>query len=142
MAAAGKHVALVTGASKAVPLEFPELAVQRVHVPEAIDVLRSTPFGAIEAVARGYLSWLASLAAAHASELARAMAAEDSAAARVQARSASRRSSVAPRSPSSTAAAHRHTAAIFASSTAASAFSFICTASMPDWNTTTNALSE
>ena len=33
--------ALVTGASKAIPLEFPELSVQRVHVPEGIDLLRS-----------------------------------------------------------------------------------------------------
>ena len=61
--------ALVAGASKAVPLEFPEIMVQRVHMPPAIDLLQSGgAFGGIEAMSRAYLTWIATIAATHLSE--------------------------------------------------------------------------
>jgi acyl carrier protein/NAD(P)-dependent dehydrogenase (short-subunit alcohol dehydrogenase family) len=70
--ASSSSSALVTGASKAVPLELPELSVQRVHVPPSLDVLSGCgalgTIGAIEAVAVGWLGWIASLAREHARE--------------------------------------------------------------------------
>ena len=59
---------LVVGASKAVPLEAPELHVQRVHVPAAIDVFRVGLLGQIEAVQHGWLRWVGSIAARHPEE--------------------------------------------------------------------------
>lgn len=60
---------LVVGASKAVPLEAPELHVQRVHVPAAIDVFRvGGLLGQIEAMQHGWLRWVGSVAARHPDE--------------------------------------------------------------------------
>ena len=69
LCAAEVGAALAAGASKAVPLEFPELSVQRLHLPAAADLLRqSGPLGALPAVRQGWLSWLSAVASAHAHE--------------------------------------------------------------------------
>ena len=63
--------ALVVGASKVVSLESPELSVQRVYVPESVDVFRfgGGAMAAIDFVATGWLRWAASIAARHTNEL-------------------------------------------------------------------------
>ena len=69
LCAAEVGAALAAGASKAVPLEFPELSVQPPPPPAAADLLRqSGPLGALPAVRQGWLSWLSAVASAHAHE--------------------------------------------------------------------------
>ncbi|KAL3928627.1 MAG: hypothetical protein SGPRY_002309 [Prymnesium sp.] len=65
----GFTASLAAGASKAVPLEYPELMVQRLFLPKELDLLRcGGMFGRIESVVQGWLSWLAAVASQHASE--------------------------------------------------------------------------
>ena len=62
--------ALVAGVSKVVTLESPELLVQRVYVPPAMDILRSGgPMANIAHVASGWLRWVASVASRHLDEV-------------------------------------------------------------------------
>ncbi|KAL1526376.1 hypothetical protein AB1Y20_015089 [Prymnesium parvum] len=65
----GAAAALTAGASKAVPLEYPELAVQRLYLPAQLDLTRSSGgFASLDAVRQGWLGWLAAVGAAHAAE--------------------------------------------------------------------------
>lgn len=63
--AAGTSSALAAGASKAAPLEFPQLAVQRLFLPPELDLLgQGGPLALLPAVVDGWLRWLSSVAAA------------------------------------------------------------------------------
>jgi len=61
---------LTAGASKAVPLEFPELSVQRIYLPQQADMLRSgSAFAKLGAVLQGWLVWIAAVAYEHLTEV-------------------------------------------------------------------------
>ena len=65
----GTSAALAAGASKAVPLEFPEITVQRLFLPAATDLLRSGgSFLGLQSVLQGWLGWVAAVAADHTAE--------------------------------------------------------------------------
>ena len=50
-------------ASQAIPLEFPELHVQRLYLPAGTNMLTNPILATVEAVRRGWLGWLADVAA-------------------------------------------------------------------------------
>lgn len=63
--------ALAAGASKAVPLEYPELRVQRLYLDPAADLLRagaSSPLASVPSVRAGWVAWLAASASRALSE--------------------------------------------------------------------------